>query len=69
MFSEIYVVYGVDTTHYYPSGDAEVHYAGTDKEMAMHTYLEAKEKNDADWFLIFEVWENGKKKTVLQVAE
>lgn len=58
---KIYVVYGTDQTECYPSGYAEVHYAGEEMERAQKAAEEAVGSNDSDWKVNIEVWEDGKK--------
>lgn len=57
---KIYVVYGTDQTMFYPSGHAEVHYAGPDKDEA-HKAAEKAIESDENWRVNVEVWEDGKK--------
>lgn len=58
---KIYVVYGTDQTEFYPSGYAEVHYAGSVKEEAHKAAENAMDTNGEDWKVNVEVWEDGKK--------
>ncbi|GIO42492.1 hypothetical protein [Paenibacillus apis] len=56
----IYVVYGVNEEPHYPSGYAEVHYVGEDKQKAIEVAREAKTKIGEYWAVNIEVWKNGK---------